>query len=242
MKTLACSAILVIAFSLSAQAPTAVPVAQEPHHHLVFENSYVRVLRVSIPANESTLLHQHDASYVYVSLGPADLINAVPGKPEVHPKLTDGQVGYAKGGFAHVATAVGIPFNNVTIELLKPQGEPKNLCDKVVPSDAGACYHERRIDKFTSSPSFETDEIKVYAVELQPKIAYGDVPEAETLLVALDQAELTIQVTGKPDATLTGGTTLWLPRRKSVTVRNTADHPSRFLTINFKDSAAGTAH
>jgi len=82
MKPLLFSLLLLFAFFLSAQAPVAVPIPKEPHHHLVLENSYVRVFRVSIPANDATLLHQHDVPYIYVALGPADVINAVAGQPE----------------------------------------------------------------------------------------------------------------------------------------------------------------
>ena len=72
MKSLLCSLMLLLAFSLNAQAPEAVPLPKEPHHHLVLENDYVRVFRVSLPAHAATLLHQHDVPYVYVSLGPAE--------------------------------------------------------------------------------------------------------------------------------------------------------------------------
>jgi hypothetical protein len=75
MKPLLSSLPLLFAFSLSAQAPVAVPAAKEPHHHLVLENSYVRVLRVSVPAHDATLLHQHDVPYIYVALGPGDVLN-----------------------------------------------------------------------------------------------------------------------------------------------------------------------
>src|SRR6202521_535708 len=116
MKPLLCSLLLFFAFSISAQAPTAVPIPKEPHHHLVLENEYVRVFRVSVPAHEATLLHQHDVPYLYVALGPADVINAVQDKPEVHIVMADGQLGYSPGHFAHIArTDSGIPFNNVTI-------------------------------------------------------------------------------------------------------------------------------
>src|SRR6266446_2710776 len=124
MKPLLCSALLLLTFSSNAQAPTAVSIPKEPHHHLVFENSYVRVFRVSVPAHDATLLHQHDVPYVYVALGPADVINAVQGKPEARIVMTDGQVGYSDGGFAHVArTDSGLILNNIIIELLKPQGQ-----------------------------------------------------------------------------------------------------------------------
>jgi hypothetical protein len=243
LNLLLCSGLLMLTFSLNAQAPVAVPIPKEPHHHLVLENSYVRVFRVSVPAHESTLLHQHDVPYVYVALGPADVINAVQGKPEAHLTMADGQVGYSRGGFAHIArNESGTPFNNVTIELLRPQGEPKNLCDKVVPGDPGPCFHETRLNSYTNSPSFETDGIKVFSLEMQPKAGVQDVPETDILVVALDQAELTVQILGKPEIKLSGGNSLWLSRRTSQTIRNASDRPSRFLSIAFKDSAVGATH
>src|SRR5882724_7506540 len=142
MKPLLCSALLLLTFSLKTQAPVAVPIPipKEPHHHLVFENSYVRVFRVSVPAHGATLLHQHDVPYVYVALGAADVINAVQDKPELRLVLTDGQVNYSRGGFAHVArNESGSPFNNVTIELLHRQGEPHNLCASIVAGPLGDC-------------------------------------------------------------------------------------------------------
>src|SRR5467141_1479059 len=170
---------LLFSASLPAQAPTAVPIAREPHHHLVLENDYVRVFRVSVPAHDATLLHQHDVPYLYVSLGPADVINAVQGRPEAHLVMADGQLGYSPGHFAHIArTDAGSTFDNVTIELLHPQGEPKNLCDKVVDGPVLSCTGEvkgvsagsplRLLPKLGIGPrrSFETDEIAVASYSL----------------------------------------------------------------------------
>ena len=227
-----------LASDTRAQDSKEVPVAQEPGHHKVFENSYVRVFRVTIPANQKSLLHRHDLDYAYVSLGPADVINAIVGKPEARVNLEDGHIGFAKGGFAHVATAVGLPFNNVTIELLKPQGEPRNLCDKVASGDVGKCYKENRIGKFTIVPSFETDVIKVSSYELQPAVKLGDVLEADVLLVAFDQAQFKVHVTGQPDVSLAGGTTTWIKRNSSLTLENTGDHPAKLMWIKFKDATA----
>src|SRR5260370_2713733 len=103
MKPVLCLLLLLFAFSLSAQAPVAVPIPKEPHHHLVLENSYVRVFRVSIPAHDATLLHQHDVPYIYVSLGPADVVNAVQGKPETRIVMADGQSSYSLDRFSHLA-------------------------------------------------------------------------------------------------------------------------------------------
>jgi hypothetical protein len=166
MKGLFLVLALLFSASLPAQAPTAVPIRNEPHHHLVLENEYVRVFRVSLPAHDATLLHQHDVPYLYISLGPADVINAVQGRPETRLVMTDGQLGYSPGHFAHIArTDTGTPFDNVTIELLHPQGEPHNICANVVAGPVKDCSGPpiTRITDFPDKglPLFETGEVFV---------------------------------------------------------------------------------
>jgi len=56
--------------------------------------------------------------------------------------MADGQVGYSPGHFAHIArNESAAPFNNVTIELLKPQGEPRNLCEKIIDGPLNECQN-----------------------------------------------------------------------------------------------------
>ena len=250
MKPLLCSLLLFSAFSLNAQAPVAVPAAKEPHHHLVLENSYVRVLRVSVPAHDATLLHQHDVPYIYVALGPGDVINAVAGKPEAHLVMTDGQVGYSRGGFAHIArTDAGLVFNNVTIELLHPQGEPRNLCEQVIDSPLSDCENPPSSklppDSSLRTPArfakmerlFETDEILAESASLAPRASYiqsGSQPSQ--LLIALDNSEVRVDVQGKPSKSLHSGEALWLPAGNPPTIANLNGHgASRFLLCSFKN-------
>jgi quercetin dioxygenase-like cupin family protein len=228
-----------IAFPLGAQAPSAVPTAEEPHHRPVLENSYVRALRVSIATGDATLLHAHNVPYVYVSLGPADFANAVVGKPEARVKLVDGQVGYSRGGFSHVVRSdAGIPFNNVTVELLHPQGEPRNLCDKILPGDAGTCdlSGDAANAAVSTRPLYETDEIRVSSVVVR-KGDVTDKPHAQPgLLVAFAGAP--IKVSNVADAathTLHSGEMIWLPAGATpkFTVEDGAE--TRLMLISFKD-------
>jgi hypothetical protein len=250
MKPFLCSLVLMFAFSLGAQAPVAVPVANEPHHHLVFENSYVRVFRVSVPAHDATLLHQHDLPYLYVSLGPADVINAVAGKPEARLVMADGQVGYSRGGFAHVArTDAGSPFNNVTIELLHPQGEPRNLCDKVVDGPVLACTGEvkgvpegspvRVLRKLGIGPrrSFETGEIAVASYSLSLVGTYNEDSKSPRLLVAEDGPQLRVEIAGESAKTFGNGETVWFEAGKEwKIILPRQDKPTRLLMIQFKNA------
>lgn len=234
-----------MAFPLRAQAPAAIPTAEEPHHHPVLENSYLRALRVSIPAGDATLLHEHGVAYVYVSLGPADFANAVAGKPEVRVKLTDGQVGYSRGGFAHLVRAdAGIPFNNVTVELLHPQGEPHNLCEKIVPGDAGTCD----LSGFLANapigirPLLGTDEIRVSEVVVRKGDA-TDRPHAQPgLLVAISAVAIKVtHVPGVTTQTLHAGEIIWLPAGAEPKFAVEEGREARLLLISFKNAGAVAA-
>jgi len=237
--------------SLPAQAPVAVPIAKEPHHHLVLENDYVRVFRVSVPAHDATLLHQHDVPYLYISLGPADVINAVQGRPEARIVMADGQLGYSPGHFAHIARTDAGTFDNVTIELLHPQGEARNLCDKVVDGPILTCTGEVRglpadsplkvLPKLGIDPrrSFETAEIAVASYSLSLVGTYNEDSKSPRLFVAEDGPQLHVEIAGESARSLSNGETVWLEAGKEwKIILPRQDKPTRFLMIRFKDADA----
>lgn len=45
-----------------------IPVSQEPRHHKVFENAWVRVLDVHIPPGDTSLMHKHATPSVFMVL------------------------------------------------------------------------------------------------------------------------------------------------------------------------------
>jgi hypothetical protein len=239
---------LLFSASLPAQAPTAVSIPQEPHHHLVLENAYVRVFRVSVPAHESTLLHQHDVPYLYVSLGPADVINAVQGRPEAHLVLADGQLGYSPGHFAHIArNESNAPFNNVTIELLRPQGKPRNLCAKIVdgPLNTNSCSQAHPSPAIKDVSRFywqnrllETDDIFAVFAALTTNFADTTAGARRArLLIACDKAELRVDSPGEPSTSIHGGEILWLNPGRTAAITNLVEHDaSRYLVVSFKDN------
>jgi hypothetical protein len=220
--------------------PTAVPITSEPHHHLVFENDYVRVFRLGIPGHDATLLHQHDLPYVSVALGPADFVNAATGKPEVHVTMIDGQIGYSRGGFAHIArTDTASAFNNLTIELLKPQGEPTNVCAKIVPGATEIPCPDSLDEKIAmlGVPQFKTDEM---FVQLMSHDAGGGVvihPIWGALFVIVSGDGIQRMVDGKPEETLSAGSVVWLPSQSTTTFRNASGKPWTSLALSFKDAS-----
>ncbi len=225
----------------------AVPVSAEPHHAHVFQNDYVRVYNVTVPPLDATMLHQHDLPYIYLTLGTTDVINAVAGKPEAHLTLEDGSTRYSPGGFAHIArTDAGILFHNITIELVHPQSEPRNLGDKAAERPLGSCPQSAAAtnsnDQIPSEqvvPCFETDELRLELVKVEGgKDFIQPSPGMGALLIAMSNANLDVSLGGQHTSFMHTGDVLWLPPGTSRKVVDFLGIKSQFILISFKDSAA----
>jgi len=249
---------LTAVFSLNGQAQEPVPLARgnspgEPHHHLKIENEYVRVYYVEVPPHKDTQLHQHDHDYIYVSLGPSDVVNAIVNKPEIHLQLKDGETHFTRGGFAHVARNLAdTPFRNITIELLKPQGNARNRCERVVadgpfsecPSPSNKpVFEESRllivpIGEVTIKPMFQSDEVFLTGFSIALKSNYME-PDSNYshLLVAEDKSELRVEFAEGTSQPLHSGETLWLEGGKRWTIVPAGEQKlTRFLLLRFNEA------
>ena len=226
---------------LAEQTQAAVALTSEPHHHLAFENEYVKLFKVEVEPHESTLLHQHDHDYMYITLGNAQVTSAIPGRPEVHLRLADGSAGFSRGGFAHVARVDGdAPFRNDTIELLRAQGELRNLCMQIVANEPAACPDTPKPRDASATqaewPEFETDETRVVLSRVKPhqEEIVSDA-EWEELIVAVDEAVVAFAAGKGPERLLRPGDFAWLelggPAR---IVTNNSDKEARFITLKMK--------
>jgi hypothetical protein len=226
----------------------------------VLQNDFTRVYNVMVPPLDTTLLHQHDFPYLYIVLGPADIINAIVGKPELHQMLQDGEIHLSPGHFAHIArTDSGVPFHNITIELLHPQGAAKNLCKEVLTGQPLACTPQQAAADAAKGnskgkkpapleptnddvPYFESDEVRVELFKASSGRDYVDsAPKTHALLVALTDANLDVNLGGEHIQFLHGGDVLWLPAGPHRRIVDFLGTHSGFFLIFFKDGAAAPA-
>jgi hypothetical protein len=90
--------------------PSAVPVEQEPRHHLVFSNDHVRVLDVLLPPLYVSQYHTHTFDSVAVTIVPG--IDGPAGRARI------GFAGFSRGGYSHVITNPNTaPMRLVAVEL-----------------------------------------------------------------------------------------------------------------------------
>ena len=184
------------AVAAAQSVPGAVLAKREPHHHLVYEDSTIRVLRVRVPPHDTTLLHEHDPDYFWVALGPSTLVNVRPGSPDATVTSSDLAVHYSFGKFAHIARNPGnAPFDNITVELLEPQTGVRNLCEAAVSGKALDCHDapaapKARFSGATEHPALASDQLTVSLEAIAPGGSLRPTSTARAnWVIALDSAD-----------------------------------------------------
>jgi hypothetical protein len=96
-----------------------VPIEQEPRHHLVIENQFVRAFAVEIAPHECTLCHHHPHDYLVYVAGDAEIVSAARGQDPKVLSYRDGDCELSEAGMVHVVENLGErPFRNIVAELL----------------------------------------------------------------------------------------------------------------------------
>jgi hypothetical protein len=223
--------------------PSGVPLTKEAHHHLVFTNAEVRAFYVTIHQHDRTLIHRHDVDYVWIGLGSGKVVNTTVNGPVKHLDSKDAALHFTRGPLAHFASNEGETlYRNVTIELLKKQNNPHNLCEQVIEGKPAACVPATaglvamRGDGSVKA-QFETDEIRFNLVTI------GHGAEATVrgsknspVIVALADTNAAATQKGVAQASeLKDGSVMAAEPGDAVTLKNTGTGNARFLVLEFKD-------
>ena len=220
--------LLIATVAMFAADETAVPVSQEPHHHLVLENDYTRVYDVTVPAHESTLMHRHDNNYLGVILTPAEVENSVLGRPSSASRVGKGEVRYAVAPLTHRVTDNGdTPFRNVTIEILKKKSR------KEMPPERGLeIGHGGLTDTVV-----DNSEVRVQDVQIAPRgMLHKHTHKYPFLVVALTDLELHNMPKGKPAAMVhqKAGEVKWIAAGSTHEMMNAGQAEAHFIEVEFK--------
>src|SRR5580692_12304562 len=152
-----------------AQDPAVITMDQEPHHHLVLQNDYVKVFNVEVSPGDSIILHRHDQDTVAIAIGDQLVTVGIPGKPDVHQKNADAQVRLQAGGYVHSTHVDGdTPYHTVAVELLHPQTGFHNVCAAILPGQPLSCPDPpaRASTVYMSQPLIESAETSVNLVHV----------------------------------------------------------------------------
>jgi quercetin dioxygenase-like cupin family protein len=135
-----------------------VEIEQEPRHHLVFSNEFVRGFAVEIAPHDRSLCHHHPNDYLlYVARG-AEIVSAARHEEPKKLSYRDGECELLEAGLVHVVQNLSeTPFRNVVVELLPRVGELRR----------GTGPNIIR-DEATVTPVFDDERAAIFSIKINP--------------------------------------------------------------------------
>jgi len=218
--------------SLWAAAQEIVPITKERNHQLTISNDYVRVFKVEVPPKTETLYHQHDYDYLYVVIGDADITSTHLNEKPVSAKMRDGEVGFAKGGFAHKALNNGDePFDNVTVELLKGAG--RVICGT---KETRPCAGKGK-NPGTTVLLLDTEKVSVrsFGVAANTSVGAAELGTGPAVVVPTGDMDVEVHKSGAVSyGVILLGEPRWFGAGETRTIKNSWLKDARLILIDFK--------
>jgi len=205
----------------------AVPVFQEPRHHLVFENALVRVLDVRMAAGDTMLYHEHTNRHIVVVIAGARTWEQFRG----HERSPADSVADSAGTIFDNASAVlpythreanvdTVPLHYVAAQVLSPSG----VTAPAMPASSG--LHLDRV----------VDGARVYRVTLAPGQAAPRHKHAPPgLTVQVSPGALHLEGVSPERASAQSGAGAWWWRRAGAehVLRNDGATPIQVIEIDW---------
>jgi quercetin dioxygenase-like cupin family protein len=223
------SARVVPAFAAVGDDPATAPLARnEPYHHVVLQNEYVRVLRVLIPPGKSTLWHEHNFDYVVLAVNGTKVQVEVPTSPQatagtmVTKSLTF--TNYAGKHFVHrVANTDTVVNHQLDFEIIPPSPGGFGVSDR-----SGVPQYKMEIDN---------DRIRAWRIQLAP----GEIADLITqkapgvrFVLSGDRVVETDADGQVKEIAVKSGDFAWLPSGASRSLTNAAASPLELVEVELK--------
>lgn len=182
----------VLAATVAAAAQ--VPVHQESHHRVTFENAQFRILDVNIPPRQSSQEHRHEFDTVTISMNAGTETRehvtgqATPNQRKPRPAGNTSVVEYTgKPGSHRVENTGSTPYNLFAVENLKKSGwstaaPAKGLATKLLSESRAFRVYDIRLSK-DASQTAHTHAVPTIAVLVSGK-AMSDGPDAQAKALA----------------------------------------------------------
>jgi hypothetical protein len=195
-----------------------VPVREEPHHKVVLENDYVRILDVQIAAHDTTLIHIHAAPSVMVFLSNSTIGTQIVGEKPVINDVKPGGTSFAAYDEKPIKHRVwnqsGNFFHVMDIELVKQK-----------PGDDSCSLIDQTGVKFQWSKKL----VRVYNIDI-PNSKQLNLPKSNCAHLLIDVSGIISTASSGSVHTIKQGDFIFFPPQKDIQIAaNNKDNASCVL-------------
>jgi hypothetical protein len=220
--------------NVMAVAAPQVPIAREPHYHLVFQNFLVKVYEIEVAPGYATLMHQHDYDNFFVVFGDAHLTNAVAGENPTKLDLPDLGIHFEQEPYANIIANNGkLPLRNITVELLQTQGQVTKVHSSINQALNAAPPDD---DGIRQALVLGTGEVQAIAVAVPKDKTWAPSHDGRDRLVVMLDKVNSGSGTREGDSPFPAGMLAWFPADTDLRVPNASDQQMKLMILEFGDA------
>jgi len=211
-----------------------VPIAREPHYHLVFQNALVNVYAIEVAPGYATLMHQHDHDNFFVVFGDAHLTNAVAGENPTKLDLPDLGIHFEQEPYANIIANNGkLPLRDITVELLQTQGQVTKVYSSIAEALNAAPPDE---DGIRQALVLGTDGVQAIAVAVPKDKTWAPPHDGRDRLVVMLDKINNGSGTREENVPFPAGMLAWFPANTDLRVPNASDQEMKLMILEFNDT------
>ncbi len=212
-----------------------VPLAQDPHFRLMYQDDDMQILDLVVPPHQSTLLDEYDNNYLSVNFGQSTVTSQNPGQPPLQLSLPDGAVRFGEAGSTFTLTNNGNQeFHALTIVFLNQKLTARGCsCNGGTADAICSCPNAPPLG---ANWSRRIGQVELEGVTLAPGATYDNTSTRTTrFLVAVtpfDILDSTIHEPRNLEIRLPEGWYQWLSPGPHK-IQNLSSQPMRFVSVEF---------
>ena len=207
--------------------------ADEPHHQLLYQNSYVRIFMVELPRLATTELYCNMHPFFRVAATSGNVSNLRPREAATTRRFRIGEAVYVASPEVHrLRNETGDTLRELEVETIHSQQSQSNdcnynLCESEFPPDPGSAKQNWTVP-------LERGGVLLSKTQLAPNASIT-LNDSGRLLLAIAPDSLQIQVQGEQPKSVDLDTseTILLPAGAPRKITNTGNQPAEFVTVEF---------
>jgi quercetin dioxygenase-like cupin family protein len=216
--------LLVVVLLFSQTGPKVVPVGEEPRHHVIFQNKYVRVIDAAIAPGDTTLFHTHSVNNVPVVISGGDLRTEILGGKITESSVKTGGAWFAPATYTHSISNTG----KTTVRFIDAE---------VLSSPAGASATPETDKVPGRTLVLENEQVRIYSIKLARGETTGFFTHTRPVLqVEVTGGSISVNQGGssKKEMKVNPGEFNWTEKTETHSITSIGDSPYQAVEIVWK--------
>lgn len=215
--------LVLIIFIVANSSFAQVPVKDEPRHHNIFENDFVRILDVTLKPGDTTLYHIHNTPSVFIYYTNTKVGSKLINQPATSGVNMAGNISYDSLQTPRIHRVWNEDtswFHVMDVEIVNPQPAAKHSFPDIKNAEL----------------LFDKPRVRVYKLQINTEEVFNiRKSDLRVLLISIGETNLNVTTNGIEETRIMKpGHFIWMNANENIAVKKMSSSPASFALLALK--------